>query len=514
MEQKTTSGGNFFINLFAALFGNKNPEAEKKRQLRIISKDLSKTHTRYYKINSDEALPALAKFFYELYKAAAPAQALFQNAENENIFKNFVINYSLNEKQHQLTEDFSEGSIRAKAKTVPLNELSSKMKQDLDLFLGEFDADSINKINNLYSNLLAFKKFCTFDYYFLLKKFDSSLRERVFNTTPRFEKINAEYIAEDLQDFVEIIYGIPEHEDWSTLMKLFRDAKGTEPITANVWNKILAKLENLKRTQVFEMMIQLITKNPGWNFTVSNPVENIIDPYLQKITSITEKTLKNLAAEEKNSKAGKLLMQIFGTNVVLRLANYTEQNSVTLETKGIGSYTFSQPLNYMKAFLIEFVKKDIREYADLVLIRGEWATNALSIPMSDAYNALLEISNQITAFDERLAEDGEIGSKIKTMMPRAGRDREARNIINTLTNDANDAARDFLIRGTKNLVTIAKTVKSLIEDYSKKSPELVINWKELDHFAEHPIKELGIEVYKKIYLFTALMQTFLTKKTT
>ena len=194
------------------------------------------------------------------------------------------------------------------------------------------------------------------------------------------------------------------------------------------------------------------------------------------------------------------------------MKNYTEQANLILETKNVGNYSNYQPLNYMKAFLIEFVKKDIREYSDLVLIRGEWATTALSIPMSEAYHSLLDLSTEITDFDKKLAEDGEIGTKIKTLLPRTSRDREARNIIQTITRNANTEAYDYLIKGTKDLITIAKTIKTLIEDYSKKTPDLIINWKELDHFAEHPIRELGIEVYKKIYMFVSLMQNYLTKK--
>ena len=32
------------------------------------------------------------------------------------------------------------------------------------------------------------------------------------------------------------------------------------------------------------------------------------------------------------------------------------------------------------------------------------------------------------------------------------------------------------------------------------------NWKELERFAETPIKELSVNVYKKIYLVVQLMQ--------
>ncbi len=56
------------------------------------------------------------------------------------------------------------------------------------------------------------------------------------------------------------------------------------------------------------------------------------------------------------------------------------------------------------------------------------------------------------------------------------------------------------------MISFAKILKSVIEDHQKPKGEIVMNWKELDRFAEHPINQLGVEVYKKIYLFVQLMQ--------
>ena len=130
----------------------------------------------------------------------------------------------------------------------------------------------------------------------------------------------------------------------------------------------------------------------------------------------------------------------------------------------------------------------------------------LAAEMSNQYHALLEISDSITEFDEKMAEEGEIGIKIKTLLPRTERDKEANNIIRTILGDANSMAKDYLVAAARNMIGFAKTLKSLIEDYSKPKGEILMNWKELDRYAEHPIKTLGIEVYKTLYLFVSLLQ--------
>ena len=52
--------------------------------------------------------------------------------------------------------------------------------------------------------------------------------------------------------------------------------------------------------------------------------------------------------------------------------------------------------------MIEYVKKDIREFYDVVVVRGQWDAS-LANPMSNAYQELLKLSDEITEFDEMMA---------------------------------------------------------------------------------------------------------------
>jgi hypothetical protein len=508
---KDSSDSNFFQKLFGQIFGKDDPETEKKRQLKSIAKDLSRTHYKFYRAGPNEVLPSLGKFFYDVYKAVSPAQILFQTIENPAYFKNVVIDTSLSDQQKTIADELSEESITTQASNMPINQLTEKLKIDTETFMNEFDMEKINRTDALYTKLMAFKAFCLYDYYFMLKKFDSTLREREFNGQPRFEAINATYIADDLKDFLAIAWALPFDDDWSDVMQLFRTIKGVEPIKPALWAKILSKLKMLRDSNVFEMMIQLISKDPSYHTTFEIKSEHVVEPYLDKMRSQVTLSLKKLESQQKNSKVDSLLMQIFNTNVVLRLKNYSEQASGVYEKKNLGSFEYHRPLNYLKAFLIEFVKRDVREYADLVLVRGKWTTAALSAPMSDAYHALLDTSDAITAFDEKLGEDGDLGLKLKTLLPRSERDKEAVNIIKTTLKDVNTQANAYVYDSTKNLIIFAKNVKALLDDHQKTHGEMIINWKEIDHFAEHPTQQLGIEIYKKIYLFANLMQNFLSQ---
>lgn len=510
-NNKTNTEENFFQRLISMIFGNSDPEAEKKRLLKAIAKDLSHSKYKFYKFSSDEALPQLAKFFYEIYKIIAPAQAMIQGIQNPNAIKNAVINYVLSEKQHELASQLTEEAILELSQKMPLNQLSEQVRSNLSNFITDFDTEKIQQIDKLYSKIVAFTDFCTFDYFFLLKKFDSSLRERDFNYIPKFDIIRAEYISDDLQDFIDVAWGMPFTDDWTPVMKLFKNLKGVEPVQAVAWSKLMARLRSLRDSRVFEMIIQLITKNPIYKQSVSVKQEQIFEPYLEKIRNQTTQTLKKIEQAKTNSKVEEILKNLFGSTSVSRLKNYSENANSQFVKKNITGYIHCQPLNYMKAFLIDFFKKDIREYTDLVLVRGKWVSAALSNQLSDNYHAILTVSDHINDFDNSLSDDSEIGIKLKNLLVRVDRDKDAGKYIRTQLGDINDKAISILTMGSQQLVSFARELKNLIEDTDKTKPQLLINWKELEHYSEKPLKEMGVEIYKKIYNFITLMQLFLKK---
>ena len=505
------NSGSFFQKLIDSIIGGKDVEAAKKKQLKAIAKNLSKTHFKFYKPGSDQIQPAMGKFFYDLYKALNACQTLFNTQQNPAYYKNMCVTFGLSDVQREASENLSEESIIEASKTMQFPQLKEKVKADISLFTGEFNQAKIQAIDSLYQKMMVLRSFCTFDYYFILKKFDSTIKENDFSKTPKFNPLDASYISNDLKDFAVLLYSLPLGENWTDLLQILKQMRGgNEPIKAGVWSKILARLSQIRTSRVFEMIIQLSTKDPLYQVKYEEKREQIVEAYIDKIKNEAQNAVKKLENAQKNTKIDALLSQIFGTTSIDSLQNYTDEQSAYFVKKNLGGFEFTRPLNYLKAFLVEYVKKDVREYADLVLVRGKWVTSPLYAEMSDAYNALLEYSEKITMFDKKLSEDdGEYGIKLKTLLPRADREKEAANIIKTVLRDNNNLAREYIVSTTKQLIVFGKNTKILIEDYQKQRPEMLTNWKELDRFAETPIKELGVGVYKKIYLIVQLMQGLL-----
>jgi hypothetical protein len=174
----------------------------------------------------------------------------------------------------------------------------------------------------------------------------------------------------------------------------------------------------------------------------------------------------------------------------------------------LGGFVHVTALNYLKAFLLDYFKKNIREIVDLLLIKGKWANNQPSQTVSESYHQLLKISESISRFDESLGEDGELGHKIANFAVKADRDKKAITNLRTLLKEINDQAGTMISEAVQNLVAIAKILKLIYEDYGKAHPELIINWRELKPSTDKDIRTLVASVYKQIYNFVQLIQYY------
>jgi len=494
-----------FLSLFS---GAGDAEAEKRKLLKQIAKDLSKHRYKFYKPKGEEVQPNLARFFYELYKVVAPAQVFLQNAESSVQFKGIVIDSFLDKKMADLQVRLSDDSIRERAQTVPTKELSQQLKDELVAFFAGFDGNRIRQIDGTYDALIAFSRFVNFDFFFLLKKFDSNLTERSFAYAPKFEPIRAEYVGDDLKDFMEVMLAMDLEQDWKTLFSIFKLYKNVEIVAYDQWAKSLSQLREIKKSGVLELTVRHIDKNPAWQPAMRTVDEHIVEPYLQKLRAQVEIAIQKILQEKRNSKIDELAKAVFGTPAVSRLKNYTDKANLVFSKKMLGGYTHVQGLNYLKAFLLDFFKKDIRELVDLFLIRGQWSTNLLSQQLSEGFHELMSVSEKLVTFDEALADDGETGIRLRNYLAKAERDKDQQKNLRNLLKIVNEDAQKMINGSAQALIVVGKNLKNVLEDYQRTPHELIVNWKEIELASEQPIAERVTDVYKKIYYFVQLMQFF------
>ena len=505
-----------FIEKLLSLFINANdPEAVKKRRLKQLAKELSRNkYARFFKPKSGEIDGSLGKLFYDIYKVIAPAQVFLQNASKSAQLKQIVVetffDKNLEEIKQRLTPEVIEEKVKSGQK-----DLGKSLSADFSMLNAALNSEKISSIDKCYNSILAMAQFCAFDYYFLVKRFDSKIMERSFSYQPKFTPIRGEYLKDDLKDFLEVSSNMDPELDWKSALAAIKTYKnGIDVVIPAQWNKLLLLLRDIRKNGILEQMIRYIDQKPDW---ISKPRiidEHIAEKYIEnkraEIKTIIDKALN----ARKNAKIESLVKAVFGTTEINRVKFYSEKNSEIYTKKNLDGFIHSGAINYLKAFLLDYLKRDLRELYDLLLIRGQWTDLDLSRQTSDHFHKLMEISDKIVAFDESMADNGETGARLKAALIRADRDRSQANSVSVILKTVNDKALDMIKQSAISLTIIGKSIKMLADDQQKITEEmLLLNWKMLEGISEAPLNHRLAEAYKKLYYFIQLIQAYLASGT-
>jgi hypothetical protein len=155
------------------------------------------------------------------------------------------------------------------------------------------------------------------------------------------------------------------------------------------------------------------------------------------------------------------------------------------------------------------MKGEIKPVIDLLLIRGQWAATVLSQQLSESYHQITNLTDQLLKFDESLAEDGERGALIKNALHKADRDKSMMRVLKQQLSDTNTEALRIIKESAQNLVSVAKYLKSVLDDHSAKPPEMILNWREIETASDRGIDKSLSNIYRNIYYFTQLLQHYL-----
>lgn len=497
----------FFQKIINLLFNSNDPDREKKKLLKDIRKELKK-HSKYFKLRGDYVLPSFAKIFHEIYQVVGPAQIFLENINKSGVVKGAFIVSFMNEKQLGLLENLSEESLRKRGESAEVKELVPIVKEELVQLFSLFDMDMVKTINSLYSNLMHFQDFINYDYYFLLRKFDSMMPEREFQYLPKFDEISGEYILEDLKDFNILLPMIDENADWESIFKILKSYRNIDVISLPGWKKVLQRKKELQKSGILDLMIKLLDEDPYYTIKASKTSEEIVEPYLNDIRVKAEQTMKAIINDKKARKIDSLLIVVFNRTDIFRTKYYTEKANLSFQKKVAGGFIYVEPINCLKAYYLDYFKTHTRKVVDLLLIQGKWSTNLLSQQFSETFHELLAISDELLAFDESLSDDGSYGLRIKKSIRTADRDSLAMNSLVSALDDINNQARDILNRSANGMINIGKNLKNALNDYKKNTGEVVVNWKELEIHADFNIEQELSRHYKQIYYLIQLLQGF------
>lgn len=501
-----------FFEKFLSLLTDNSPEGKKKRLLKDIRKILKKQKYKFINPKTEEILPAFASFFYQIYKVVGVPARIILSADSggTNSLKYRFIDYFLTDSQRDFIIKLQPAEVEKRV--TEKTEEAEAVTTEIATLMQSMTSEQYSDISSTFKQFLIFEKLLKFDYYFVLRKFDSRFVEMDFKYKPFFQPISSEYVTDDVIDSLTFFAFIINYSSWDDIFNILKSLKGSDVISREDWKKVIKIITSVYNSKVLLYIIRLILKDPMYSIKLSEPIEGICEEYFSKLKTSAEVVVQKIVMQKKQSGRNMLLEKIFGTTQISRMKNYTEANSGTFRSKMVGGYLHVDLMNYLKAFILDYVKKDIIKLINHLVVKAEWKTNKASHDLSNSVDDLLKVSDSVIALDDSLAFDADLGVKINSFMKRITANPKYKADVKKILIEVDTKVITIAKEAYRSLVVVAQGLAGLLpdlEDVSKQN--IIINPAEVIKTWNGEIIDDLKTQYKLIYNFVSLLKSMLTK---
>jgi hypothetical protein len=496
--------GSFLKTLFSFLVPAKDTdEAVKKRQLSLVKSDLKRSrHRSWYRTWKQKLTIDAGNFFYELYRISNRAAGIMENADESEQLKIRAVEFHMSDALLGMKERLSPETIATYAANLENDHLRERVEIDINKFNASFDQAFVQRADLYYNLLLLFAQFATFDFVSLLKQFDPLMSDHSTLFRPKFRMISAKKVIELIKDFLEVTYPLEKSQDWETMFELATKYKEQTGMTLEEWKQVLSKLAIIQGSSILVLIVRHVEQNPLWKSLSRTKNRQITNDYRAAVVGTAKKRLDEIIQGREQKQLTELLAVIFGPGEAEnRMRFYTAEEDAALRKNELEGYLYVQELNCVKAFILDFYKKDIRELFDMCVLRGHWAKPEDNRELADRFHAVLTLFEELMAFDDSLAEDGLLGSKLYTALVKT------KSLAPGLIAAINGSAKDLLARLTQAIIDMESRMKLLCEDQAAKANQIIQNWDALE-VAGTSLTDRCFSIQKKLNGFAKVLQLF------
>jgi hypothetical protein len=490
-----------------SLFSGDSADNDKQNMLKQIAKELGQCkYSKFFKVRSEEADSSFSSFLFSVYKIIYPLKQFFKDEKKVARLKQLTIESCFDDSIKQTLNRLDFANLESRFKTTQGETLINEIQADTEKLVSQMDQAKMAVINRRYEIASALAHFVSYNFKGFFKKFDPHFADGSFVVEPRFPSIKVILIVNELEAFLTVCQPLKPEDDWAGLLNVIKACEGgVDLVIPEQFLAVITQLRDVHASKIVELMVQYTVRNPVWQWKHVSFKESIAEEWLEYKKAEALAFIQKINNTKKNSQISALTKQIFEATDLVRLDHYTVQLGEPFRKKRLEYYVYAEGLNYLQAFLDDYVEKEIKELCDILLIRGQWTNNTMAREMSEALHRIAEASNGIAKIDEILSEDGPDGSRLRAGMLRVDRDPTQIRYLNGIVSKNNDQALEIINQAAQDLIIIGKHMKNLIEDLQKKHPELMINWKELTLVSKDPLGPRMVADFKRINYFIQLM---------
>jgi hypothetical protein len=479
---------------------------EKQNMLKQIAKELGHCKfAKFFRVRTEEADPSFLSYLFSVYKTIYPIKQFFSDENKVARLKQAIIETCFDANIKDTISRLDYNFLDGKLKTMPGEQLVSEIQADIDKLVLQFNQNLIFSANHRYEMAASLSQFVGYNFKGFFKKFDPHFADGSFVVEPKFPAIKIILMVNELEAFLTVSQPLKLEDDWTTLLNILKICEGRELVNTEEFISMLTTIKEIHATKIIELMVQYTLRNPVWQWKHITFRETVGEEWLESQKLEANAYIQKINNIKKSGQINALTKHIFEATDLVRLENYTVQLSEPYRKRKLDYYVYAEGVNYLKAFLDDYVEKEIKEISDILLIRGQWTNNNMAKEMSEAMHALLDCQGTISDLDTVMSEDGQDGSRLRQAMLRVDRDPTQARTINSIIDKNNEKALEIINGAAQSLIIIGKHMKNLIEDLAKKHPELLLNWKELTMVSKDPLNQRMVADFKRINYFVQLM---------
>jgi len=489
-----------------SFFSGEGLTDEKQNMLKGIARELGQSkYAKFFKVRTEEADPSLLSFLFSVYKIIYPIKMFMRDEKKVAHLRYLIVDTCLDASIKEIANRLDTATLDAKAKTMSGEDLIKTIQADVNLLTTKFDANHISNVNHRYELASALHQFVGYNFPGFFKKFDPHFADGSFIIEPKFPAVKTILIIDQIGEFLTATQALKPEEDWKGLLGVLKIVEGQDIVNPDQFTSMIKNLREIHTSKILELMCQYTLRNPVWQWKHTMFRETVGESWLESKKNEAQGYISKINNAKKNNQISALIKEIFESTDLSRIENYSVQLGDAFRRKNLDGYLYAEGLNYLKAFMDDYIDKEIKELCDILLIRGQWTNNTMSREMSEALHELFDIPAKIADFDVVLSEDGADGSRLRAGMLRIDRDPTQARMISAIVTKVNNEAVEMIHESVQALIVIGKHLKVLIEDVQKKHPELLINWREVTLVSKDPLAQRMVSSFKKINYFVQLM---------
>ena len=221
-----------------------------------------------------------------------------------------------------------------------------------------------------------------------------------------------------------------------------------------------------------------------------------------------DKYLKDIQEE----KVSKILVKLFGSDEFETLKNYTKAAKENLYKKGARSFNYTEPLNYLKKFIMEIYNRYIRDTINKLLVEGDFVQKEFNRECSAAFIDCNSLMDDIRRFDEELMSDEQVGGRIQKILPAIMRDQKMLVMLNKEIDEIDDTAAKIIEQGLSAFAAVLNVCKTIVIEYKNNGTDILSNIKGISGQDNKEYIEKIVKAYNDTQAIYALLKFMVGEK--